>query len=136
MILVLALPDLAQKIAPLLEGTRAYVVRVTDETELRHKVYGHQPEIIILDYRMGGSKWRAVDQVPLIVERTESKPYVIAVLPYSSKRVEREAARLACYDVVVFTPRTFARELCEVVATARAARRARQAEPVRRQKLH
>lgn len=142
MLLVIALPDLAKRIADLelIEGVHSYVVSVADAKELRHKVHGHQPEVLVLDYRMGGLSWRAMDQISLIVERTASKPYVIAVVPWVNRVVEIEAAKNQAYNVVVLNEKkaqAFARDLSSAVAVARKARAARgvKADPRARDRM-
>jgi DNA-binding NarL/FixJ family response regulator len=120
MVLVIALPDLALQLSRVVPGAR-YVLHVEgdDGRELRHQVHLHQPEVVVLDWRMGGNAWRAIDEVPAIVSRTQSRPHVIAVLPWVSKKVERAAADAGCFDVL--SPRSpgFERDLLSAVEAAR-----------------
>jgi DNA-binding NtrC family response regulator len=115
-----------------------YVVTVTDGTELRHRVHEHQPDIVLLDSRVGGNGWRAIDEVPALVERTATHPYVIAMLPKTSSKIEREAARRECYDVVNASASRFLRDLVEAVSSAKQARASRQRErrAVKKESLH
>jgi CheY-like chemotaxis protein len=129
MVLVIALPDLALRISGLLGGA-AYLVHVVDGPELRHRVHSHQPDVILLDYRMGGSSWRAVDEVTAIAERTATRPNVIALLPNTSKEIDREAARRGCYDVVSVASTSFDCEILESVAAANLSRRRRRLHPL------
>lgn len=122
-ILVVAMPDLALKVSCYVGGAR-YVLRVSDGKELRHRVYEHQPEIVLLDWRLGGNAWRALDEVTAIVERTQTHPFVVALLPETSRMIEREAARLGCYDVLNVSAEGFASELYETMELAIRARRA------------
>lgn len=98
-ILCVALPDLAVEVSRLISGAR-YIVKVFDGKDLRHQVHEHQPDILLLDWRLGGSLWRAIDEVPAIVERTISRPSVIVMLPHTTLRVEQEAAERDCYDAI------------------------------------
>lgn len=125
MTLVVALPDFAKRLSRLLIGRVNYVVSVVDGTELRHRVHEHQPDIVILDWRMGGNAWRAIDEVPALVERTESQPYVIVLVPRTSRVIDREAAKKGCYDVVSVSDADFDRQVVEAVETAARARSAR-----------
>lgn len=138
MTLVIALPDLAKRLSRLLIGRVNYVVSVVDGTELRHRVHENQPSIVLLDWRMGGNLWRAIDEVPALVERTESQPYIIVLLPHTSRVIDREAAKKGCYDVVSVNAEDFDRqvvEAAETAARARAARRPRRRR-VSRDDLH
>lgn len=137
MTLVVALPDLALRLSAILTGAR-YVVRVHDGADLRHRIHSYQPDIVLLDWRLGGNIWRAIDEVPAIVERTATHPYVIALLPSASWRVKEEAAKIGCYNVVNVGAAGADRKVVEAVAVARRARAARRPEPrrVSRQHLH
>lgn len=137
MVLVIALPDLALQLSHFLVGAR-YVVRVEDGKDLRHRVHSYQPDIAILDWRIGGSAWRALDEVTAIVERTSTHPYVIALLPKVSKRIKVEAAKAGCYDVVNVSASDCVRQVVEAVGVAQRARAARQLEArrVSRANLH
>lgn len=137
MLLVVAWPDLAAKVSQVLLDAQ-YVVAVIDGVELRHRVHSFQPELVLLDSRIGGNGWRAIDEVPALVERTASHPHVIAMLPKTSSRIEKEAARRECYDVVSVNASRFLRDLTEAVSSANQARaslrRARRAVP--KESLH
>jgi len=137
MILVIALPDLALKLSGLLTGAR-YVVRVEDASDLRHRVYSHQPDIVVLDWRMGGNGWRAMDEVTAIVERTTTHPYVIALLPKVTSRIKSEAATAGCYNVISADGDDLERRVVAAVSVARRARQARRPDlrRVSRQSLH
>ncbi len=119
MMLVVALPDLATRLSRILLGAR-YVVRLDgdDGSELRHQIHLYQPDVVILDWRMGGSRWRAVDEVPAIVSRTMSRPHVIALLPKASAEVEQAAADRGCYDAIAVTDPYLDQELREAVEAA------------------
>lgn len=137
MVLVIALPDLALKLSGFLVGAR-YVVRVEDGKDLRHQVHEYQPDIVVLDWRIGGSCWRAIDEVTAIAGRTATQPYVIAILPAVTRQIKREAARAGCYDVVNASASDCVRQVVECVSVARMARACRQIEPRRlsRAQLH
>lgn len=137
MVLVIALPDLALRLSELLTGAR-YLVRVEDGTDLRHLVYSYQPDILVLDWRIGGSKWRALDEVTTLVERTKTHPYVIALLPKVTGKIKSEAAKAGCYNVVNVDAAGAEQTIVEVVDVARRARHARRLEQRRasRQALH
>lgn len=127
MVLVIALPDLAVKLAKFLHNVE-YVVQVQDGKDLRHQVYSRQPDVVVLDWRMGGSLWRAVDEVPAIVERTGSHPHVVALLPRVTREVKKEAAKLGCYDVVNADASGVARRVAESVELAQESRARRKVE--------
>lgn len=124
LVMVLANAELAKRISEVVKGQVVYVVRVKDAIELHHKVYSHQPDILILDWSIGGSVYKATDQIPLIMERTSSKPHIICLLPWRSRAVDREAAKLGCYDVVSVNAKNFLRELGERISVAKASRAA------------
>lgn len=130
MTLIVAVPELAKRLSRLLVGDVRYVVAVADEKELRHRVHEHQPDVVLLGWAIGGNRWRAIDEVTAIVERTATHPYVIAILPQTSPAIEREAAKKGCYDVVSVDAEDFDRQVVEAVETARKARAARR--PLRR----
>jgi DNA-binding NtrC family response regulator len=132
-VLVVALPDLAERLSRLPISGMNYVVNVRQEDarDLRHKVHSYQPHVVILDWRMGGSSWRAIDEVPAIVDRTATHPQVIVILPHRSRVIDREAARKGAYDVVSAVAGDFDRDVCDAVATAKKARQVRKTETSR-----
>lgn len=99
LVLAVAMVDLAIEISGLVPGAR-YVLNVESGKDLRHQIHDHQPDVVLLDWRLGGNLWRAIDEVPAIVERTTSHPYVIVLLPHTTQKVEEEAAERDCYDVI------------------------------------
>lgn len=117
--LVVALPDLAIRVSRILSGA-SYVTRVDgkDGTELRHQVHCHQPDVLILDWRVGGSGWRALDEVPAIVSRTTSRPHVIALLPKTSSAVEEAVAESGCFDAFCVSDPDLDQGLIEAVEAA------------------
>jgi DNA-binding response OmpR family regulator len=137
MVLVIALPDLALRLSELLSGA-SYVVRVDDATDLRRQVHSYQPNVVVLDWRIGGNAWRAMDEVTAIVERTTTHPYVIALLPKVTKRIKSEAAKIGCYNVVNVDAVDGDQRIVAAVTVARRARQARLQEcrRVPRQALH
>lgn len=114
------------------------MTHVRDGIELRRRAHEYQPDVIVLDWRMGGQLWRAIDEVPAIVSRTDTHPYVIAVLPTTSRSIEKEAARSECYDVVSLRDSRFGHQIAEAVSTATLARLARRPGPfhLKRADLH
>lgn len=118
-LLVVALPDLAVEISQVVSNAN-YLLSVggADGTELRHQVHCHQPDIIILDYRVGGSGWRAIDEVPAIVSRTTTHPHVIAVLPSVSRKIETTAAHRQCWDVISVRGANFHHDLRDALHAA------------------
>lgn len=134
MVLVVALPELALAIGELLEGPRNYIVSVEGPKDLRHRIYREQPEIVVLDWRIGGSGWRAVDEVTAIADRTHSQPYVIVIVPKLDRKIAAEAAKRDCYNMVVFNEKklkAFEADLVSALEVAHAARRAREVAPRR-----
>lgn len=138
MVLVIALPDLAKRVCAVVPDAIGYVVSVDSPSDLRHRVYTYQPDIVLLDSRMGGSSWMAIEEVPAIVGRTESHPYVIMLLPWTTEEVEREAVKRQCYDVVSVASEDFESDVWAAVQTARKARLARDVprRAVRRKNYH
>lgn len=136
-ILCVALPDLALIVSRLVVGAR-YVVKVKDGKDLRHQIHEHQPDVVLLDWRIGGNKWRSIDEVPAIVERTTSHPAVIVLLPHTTLSVEQEAAERDCYDAISVTDEDFAISLRRSVDEAERLRLARPPAPRRsaRASLH
>lgn len=137
MTLVIALSDLALRLSGLLAGA-SYVVKVEDGTDLRHRVHSYQPDIIVLDWRIGGSKWKAIEEVTAIVERTATHPYVIVLLPKVSGKIKSEAAKAGCYNVVSADGAGLEKRVAYAVSVAQKARKARSPDPrrVSRQSLH
>jgi DNA-binding response OmpR family regulator len=127
MTLVIALPDLALRLSGILTGAR-YVVRVQDGADLRHIVHEYQPDVVVLDWRVGGSAWRALDEVTAIVERTTSHPYVIALLPKITKKIKSVAASVGCYNVINVGAAGAEQRVVEAVGVARRAHHARRLE--------
>ena len=126
MVLVVALPDLALTASRVLSRPVSYIVRVDDARELREKCIAYEPDIVVLDWRMGGSKWRAIDEVPAIAHCAGSRPYVIMLLPATCPMTDAEAARKGCYDVVTASDDDFVHELAGAVSSAVRARLRRQ----------
>lgn len=124
MVLVIALPDLALRLSEKLIGA-SYVVRVDDGADLRHRVHSYQPDIVLLDWRIGGNVWRAMDEVTAIVERTTTHPYVIAMLPKTTVKIRSEAAKIGCYNVVNVDAVGGEQRVLDAVAVAKRARWAR-----------
>lgn len=118
MLLVVALPDCALRLCKVLTGA-SYIVAVRDAAELRRRVHGHQPDVVVLDWRMGGSAWRAIDEVPAIVSRTATHPHVIVVAPLVSPMIERSADELGCYEIVSVTDAGWEKDVLEAFSTAR-----------------
>lgn len=137
MILVIALPDLALRLSELIDGAR-YVVRVDDATDLRHRVHSYQPDVVVLDWRIGGNAWRALDEVTAIVQRTTTHPYVIALLPKVTSKIKSEAAKIGCYNVVNVDAADGDQRVVDAVTVAQRARLARRQEGLRvpRHALH
>lgn len=137
MILVIALPDLALRLSEILTGA-CYVVRVYDAADLRHRIHSYQPDIVLLDWRIGGSAWKAMDEVTAIVERTTTHPYVIAMLPKTTTKIRCQAAKIGCYNVVNVDAAGSEQRVLDVVAVAKRARWARRPAPrrVSREGLH
>lgn len=91
------------------------------QQQLRRRIYEEQPDIILLDVQFGGSSFRVIDSVPRILEETKSKPKVILIVPFQSDAAEEEAARLGCFDVLIYSSRrrqVFLRELLETLTAA------------------
>src|SRR5262245_49576650 len=137
LLLVMAYPDLAKELIKVTANYQAsYVVGVSDELDLRAKAHAKQPQVIVLDYRIGGSRFRAIDEAPYLSNLVASQPYVIAILPKTSRVIEQEAARKACYDVLVFKGRAFLDQLRETLRVALQARAHRKIQPLRLRKEH
>lgn len=136
-VLVVALPDLSLRLSKYVVGSVGFVTSTKDGKQLRHRVHEHQPDVVLLDYRMGGSGWRAIDEVPALVERTASRPDVIVLLPWKDTDVDRSAAKLGCYDVVSVDGPCFDQDVSDAVQTALKSRESRQmVRHLRRDDLH
>lgn len=134
MLLVVALSDCALRLSEVLVGA-SYLVKAQDPKELRHKIHQHQPDVVVLDWRIGGSSWRASDEVPAIISRTTTHPHVILVLPMTSEAVKATALTAGCYDVVSITSVGWEMDVAEGVSSARRSREARRVYPHRTDRL-
>ena len=114
-------PGLAQRLVAAIEGRKAALVLQLDEKELRHKVHQMQPEVVLLDVRFGGNRYRAIELAPGIM-MTRSGPAVILLLPWDSNEVIDEAARQGCFDAISLSHPSFDSEVARSVLDAKAAR--------------
>lgn len=92
-----------------------------DETELRHKVHQTQPEVVVLDVRFGGNRYRVIEQAPAIM-LCDSGPAVIMLLPWNDDRVIEEAGVQGCFDAISLSHPSFGLEVSRSVLEAKAAR--------------
>jgi len=132
---IVATPDseLALRLGERIDGRKRYVLGppaeqvMTEEQaarDFRHSIHESQPSIVVLDVRVGKSLFKAIDQVPRILE-VSSAPAVILLLPFESRKVKRAAAEMGCYDVIILDRRrAFERKVEKAVADAAAARAA------------
>jgi hypothetical protein len=79
----------------------------------------------LLDVRLGGQRWRALESVPAIIEKTATRPDVVALVPWFHDDVEAEAYRWGCADVVDLSAKAWARDVSCAVDLALAAWKAR-----------
>jgi DNA-binding NarL/FixJ family response regulator len=117
MVLVAAWPEVAMEIGAQLLDEKAYACKVMHPHELRHAVKKTQPDVVVLDVRIGGSRWRAVEGVQRL-RLCESRPEVIALVPRRSRAVDREMARQGCYGVVDLSVGSWPDALVRAVETA------------------
>lgn len=122
---------LARKLGEAITGRKSYILSASDEKELRHLVHSSQPEVLVLDVRLGGNRYRAMAEVPRLM-LTRSHPAVILLIPWRSTAVREEAGRMGCYEVVVIGRPSFLRQLSQAVIEAADARLAGALEPPRR----
>lgn len=126
--------DLARRCGESIAGDRHYVLRLDGDNEpacwaaLRHAAHDAQPGVIVLDVKQGGSRCRVLDALPQLL-RTRSRPVVVVVLPRASRAVEREAAKLGAWDVVIATSESFEGDLSQAVASGLATWPERQDDP-------
>lgn len=115
-------PDLARRMGEVIESRKTYLVKIEDATEFRHKIHSNQPEVVILDVRLGGSRFEALQELPAIVTEVRSRPAVIVLLPWTSEIAKSAAAELGAFEVLSLDRRSWIRELPRVVLDAQAAR--------------
>lgn len=113
--------ELAQRLVTAIEGRKAVYLSVVDETELRHKIHQTQPEVVVLDVRFGGQRYRVIEQAPAIM-LCNSGPAVILILPWNEDRVIDEAAVQGCFDAISLSHPSFDLEVSRSVLEAKAAR--------------
>jgi hypothetical protein len=80
---------------------------------------------------MGGSRWRAIDEVSAIISRTESQPHVIALLPWTDRKVKETAAKAGCFDAINALGEDFDQDVMEAVEAALLDREHHRPEPRR-----
>lgn len=125
MVLIAAEAGLAREIGGVLLTRKNYVVSADGERDLRHQIHCAQPKAVLLDLRLGGQRWRVLEAVPAIIEKTGSRPEVIALVPWFHEDVEAEAYRWGCVDVVDLSAKSWARDVSCAVDLALAAWKAR-----------
>lgn len=113
--------DLAETLMRAIDGRKAILATEIDATELRHKVHQTQPEVVLLDVRFGGNRYRVIEQAPGIM-LARSGPAVVLLLPWDSDAVIDEAARQGCFDAISLSHPSFATEVARSVLDAKAAR--------------
>jgi DNA-binding NarL/FixJ family response regulator len=121
-------PKLALKLGRAIEGEKAYLVHAGSARELRHQVHACQPEVVVLDVRLGGNLFRALDEAARLIA-TRSQPAVVVLTPVRARAVEREAGRLGCFDVINLDRRACAAHVARAVSEAAAARLSGALEP-------
>lgn len=120
MILISAEPALAREIGAFITSQKAYAIRADSARELLAVVQAARPTCVILDAGIGGDRWRALEAVPSLIE-TVNHPKVIVLVPKLTRRVEKEAYRWGCDDVIDLGARTWCRDLSHSVSLALAA---------------
>jgi CheY-like chemotaxis protein len=111
--------EVVEEVVPAPRRTVVLVDGDFDEASrrLRHEVHSHQPKVVLLDARFGGRRWFAVDAVPGIV-KVRSNPFVILLAASRALKVQREAARAGCYDVLNVKAKSFRADVSLAVAAA------------------
>ncbi len=118
-IMLVAMPDMARLVTKNTWERLSYVFQVDGPSDLHRKIKEHQPDIVVLDWRISGNTWRVIDEVPTIVSKTATHPLVIFVGGSSNESVDREAARRCCYDVVGLTDNSnWASEVAQAIGCA------------------
>lgn len=113
--------ELAAKIGKHVEGKKIYILKVQDATELRHKIHSCQPSVVVLDVRLGGNAFEAMQEVPAII-KTRSEPAVIVLLPSVSAIAKKAAVEMGAFDVISRDRASWVRALRYSAVDALAAR--------------
>jgi hypothetical protein len=114
---------LAQRLGAAILDEKRYLLKAATAKAFRHEVYSEQPDVLLLDVTFGGNAYRVIESVPRLIDTT-SRPAVVLLIPWSSEKVEREAAVAGCYDVVNVDGPALKRRVAKAVAAAFAAREA------------
>lgn len=114
-------PDLGRRLLEAIEGRKVVFVQEVDATELRHKIHQTQPEVVVLDVRFGGNRYRVIDEAPAIM-LCNSGPAVILLSPWDDDRVIDHAGTNECFDVISLSRPSFGLEVSRSVLDAKAAR--------------
>lgn len=133
---VIATPDaeIAKRLGELIEGQKTYLLGPSDRLAVnagteeeearrfRHAVHSAQPDVMVLDVRVGKQVFKALDHVRRLLE-VDSAPAMILLLPFSSRTVRSAAAALGCYDVILIDRRrAYEQKVANAVVDALAAR--------------
>lgn len=112
---------LARKIGGAIESDKTYILKAENAVEFRHRLHSWQPEVVILDVRLGGNRFEALQELPAICEDVRSHPAVIVLLPWYSSIAKGAAAELGAFEVLSLDRRSWLRVLPRVVLDAQAA---------------
>lgn len=123
MLVMIATTDqkLALKLGAAIETEKSYLLRVTSGEQLVEEIDSMQPDVLVLDVKIGGNDFRALGELPTILD-AEHEPAVIVVIPWKSIIVVREASRLGCFEVIRSDVRGFERRVSRAAWDAQAAR--------------
>jgi DNA-binding NarL/FixJ family response regulator len=115
-ILICAEPGLALRLGRLITGRRIYAVTIADVVRLAGE---HQPVVVLLDVKMGGSIARAVEAVPRIQKAAASCAVIVVTCAPTGAEI-READGLGAYDCIDRLSDGFMLRLQQAIALAQA----------------
>jgi hypothetical protein len=136
MVLIAAEAGLAREVGSVILRRKSYVVSADGDRDFRYRIHCAQPRVVLVDVRFGGQLWRVLESVPAIVEKTSTRPEVVALVPWFHEDVEAEAYRLGCADVVDLSAKAWARDVSCAVDLALAAWKARTPSSRARPSVH
>lgn len=116
MLLICAEPPLATRLGRLVVGQRVYAMNLEAGERMAAE---HQPSVVLLDVRVGGSENRAVEWVPAFLRASPSSAVVVVTMRPTVAEVS-EANALGAYTYIDRLADGFVIRLHDVIATAKA----------------
>jgi DNA-binding response OmpR family regulator len=121
MVLVIAWPEIAMEVGKCIADEKMYACDVRNVVDLRHRVKRTQPDLVIIDVRIGGSGWRAVDELARL-RLTGSRPDVLPLVPKKTRGVTKQCAEMGCYNLVDLSVGSWGDRLTKLVGVCLEAR--------------